>query len=195
MSGTGGTTAETPVRKLARARRILIVDPGGAGKSTLALRLGEILNLEVIHLDRFYWRTGWTQPAPDEWKTMVRWLVARESWIIDGNYGGTLDLRLAAADAVIFLDFPRPLCIRRVLARRLRYARRSRPDMTPGCPERVTFEFLKYIWRYPSEHRPSILCKLESLSPGTPALVLRSPGETRRFLADIENLTAPVGKR
>ncbi|HET7479149.1 MAG TPA: hypothetical protein VFJ72_06500, partial [Rubrobacteraceae bacterium] len=97
MGGPGSITDETSVRDLTRARRILVVGPGGTGKSTLALRLGEILHLEVIHLGRFYWSAGWVQPPPDEWETTVRRLVNRESWIIDGNYGGTLDLRLAAA--------------------------------------------------------------------------------------------------
>lgn len=105
---------------------------------------------------------------------------------MDGNYGSTLDLRLAAADAVIFLDLPRSLCIRRVLSRRLRYARRSRPDMAPGCPERLDLKFLSYLWKYPTERRPGILRKLEQASIEKTVIVLRSPDEVDRFVTELE---------
>lgn len=168
------------------SRRILVIGAGGSGKSTLARRLGEILGLEVLHLDRHYWSAGWKEPPREEWEKTVRRLLARDSWIIDGNYGSTLDLRLDAADAVVFLDLPRNLYLRRVIVRRLRYAGRSRPDMAPGCEERITFRFLKYLWRYPAERRPGIVRRLGRLSPGKAVLVLRSPLEVRRFVADLE---------
>ena len=168
------------------SRRILVIGAGGSGKSTLARRLGEILCLKVLHLDRHYWGAGWKEPPHEEWEKTVRRLVARGSWIIDGNYGGTMDLRFGAADAIIFLDLPRNLYLRRVIVRRLRYAGRSRPDVAPGCEERITFQFLKYLWRYPAERRPGIIRKLERLSSSKAVLVLRSPSEVRRFVADLE---------
>lgn len=151
--------------KLARVSKVLVIGPGGAGKSTLARRLGEVLDLEVIHLDQFYWGAGWIEPAKEEWEKTVQRLVERDSWVMDGNYGGTMDPRFAAADAVIFLDFPRNVSIRRVLSCGLRYAGKSRPDMAPGCPERVTFGFLKYLWRYPTE-RPRYPTQARRSLPG-----------------------------
>lgn len=102
---------------------------------------------------------------------------------MDGNYGGTLDLRLAAADTVVFLDQPRHLCVWRLIKRRLRYAGRSRPDVAPSCPERLTYEFLRYVWSYPTERRPSILRKLDALPRDRNVFVLNSPEEVRDFLA------------
>jgi adenylate kinase family enzyme len=185
-SGFGGLEPAA-VRGIRRARRVLVVGSGGAGKSTLAAELGEVLGLEVVHLDRAYWKPGWREPEREEWEGSVRRLLSKDSWVMDGNYGGTLDPRLAVADAVVFLDLPRTLCIRRVVARRLRYGRRARPDMAPGCPERLTLDFLKYLWRYPSERRPAILGKLARFSSsGGSALVLRSPAEVRRFVVTLE---------
>ncbi len=180
---------------LQEARRILVIGPGGSGKSTLARRLGNILDLDVIHLDRFYWRPGWEEKPRKEWTGVVRRLIEQEAWILDGNYGGTLDIRLEAADAVIFLDFPRTLCIRRVMARRLCHARRSRPDMAPGCPDRLTFKFLKYLWRYPVEQRPGILEKLERRSDDKIVQILRSPEQVHEFVAGLEGRKNISGKR
>lgn len=163
-------------------KRIAVVGCGGAGKSTFSKCLGEALGLPVIHLDSFFWRPGWEETHSEEWGRVVSELVRREAWIMDGNYGGTMDKRLAASDAAVFLDMPRILCLRRVVERRLRYARKSRPDMAAGCPERLDWKFLKYVWNYPKTRRPGILRKLENLPEDKEAVVLRSAGEVREFL-------------
>lgn len=56
-------------------RKVLVIGPGGAGKSVLANRLGELLNLEVLHLDKFYWRPGWIEMPKTEWLKTVEELV------------------------------------------------------------------------------------------------------------------------
>src|SRR5256886_17527246 len=69
-------------------KRTLVIGSGGTGKTTVARRLAQRTGLPLIHLDLLYWRPGW-QPTPgEEWHETVRRLVAGESWIIDGNYGG-----------------------------------------------------------------------------------------------------------
>ena len=166
-------------------RRVLVIGSGGAGKSTLAARIGERLGLPVIHLDALYWRPGWVPTPPDEWARVVGELVARDAWVMDGNYGGTLDQRLAACDTVVFLDLPRWLCAWRVVRRAMRYRGRSRPDMAPGCPEQVTREFLGWIWRYPSRRRPEILRRLGALGAGQQGVVLRSRAEAERWVEDV----------
>lgn len=43
---------------MAPMKRVVILGRGGAGKSTLAARLGEITGLPVIELDKSFWRAG-----------------------------------------------------------------------------------------------------------------------------------------
>src|SRR5947199_10477215 len=91
--------------------RVLVIGTGGTGKTTLARRLAERTALPLIHLDLLYWRPG-GQPTPNaEWRQTVERLITAEKWIIDGNYGGTLDLRLAACGTVVLLDLPRGGCL------------------------------------------------------------------------------------
>ena len=170
-----------------------MIGSGGAGKSTFARRLGASTGLAVIHLDARYWRAGWEPTPPDEWQEVVRELVAREAWVMDGNYGGTLDARLAACDTVIFLDLPRLVCLWRVVRRWARHRGGTRPDMAPGCNEQISLEFIRWIWGYPTRQRPAILRRLSTLSVGQRAVVLRSAADVERFLAAAEDVQRERG--
>jgi len=85
-------------------RKVLVIGSGGSGKSTFAKHMGQLLNIKVIYLDTLYWNFGWLETPKADWLKTVEELVKRDSWIIDGNYSGTLDLRLRACDTVIFLE-------------------------------------------------------------------------------------------
>jgi adenylate kinase family enzyme len=163
-------------------RKVLVIGSGGAGKSIFAKRLGERLGLEVIHLDSLHWKPGWVGTPKDEWKKTVEGIIRRDSWIIDGNYSGTLDLRLAACDTVIFLDLARRVCLWRVLKRAATHRGRSRPDMAEGCPERFSLEFIRWVWGYPKRTRPKVLEKLKANSQNKKIIRLRSRAEVEKFL-------------
>lgn len=143
-------------------QRVLVIGCGGAGKTTLARRIAELADLPLIHLDALYWRPGWQATPNEEWDQTVGELVARDAWVMDGNYGRTLDVRLAACDTVIFLDMPRYVCLWRVFRRWLQYRKRTRPDLAPGCPEHVSWEFVRWIWTYP-QRRPGVLERIRGL--------------------------------
>ncbi|MSS72032.1 MAG: DNA topology modulation protein [Candidatus Latescibacteria bacterium] len=167
-------------------QKVLIIGSGGAGKSTLAVRLGELLGLPVIHLDTLYWKPGWEATPQDDWKRIIAEMVQRERWIMDGNYGGTLEERLKACDTVIFLAFSRLICLCRVFKRVAIYRGRSRPDLNPGCPEQLPDrEFLSWIWSYPRKRMPKILETLKALEGQKKIFILKSPSEARRFIDTI----------
>jgi adenylate kinase family enzyme len=166
-------------------RRLLIVGAGGAGKSTLARRVGERLGLPVIHLDAHYWRAGWVETPPDEWTAAVDRLAAGERWVMDGNYGGTLDRRLARADTVVFLDAPRLTSLWRVVKRWLRHRGRTRPDVAPGCPEQLSWEFVRWIWTYPRRRRGEMLAKLDAVRTTKRVHVLRTARDVDAFVAGL----------
>jgi adenylate kinase family enzyme len=166
-------------------RRVLVIGSGGAGKSTFATRLAALTGLPLVHLDALYWQRGWIEPSKELWAQAVERLAAAEQWIMDGNYGGTLEMRLAKCDTVIFLDLPRRLCLWRVTLRRIRFHGRARPDMTQGCDERLTWPFILWIWSYRRERRPKILRRLEELRQDQQAVVLRTDAEIEAFLHSV----------
>ena len=164
-------------------RRVLIIGSAGAGKSTLARRLGEIVGLPVVHLDAHYWKAGWRATPPDEWRQRVSELLRGDAWIMDGNYGGTLRERVEAADTVILLELSRVLCLFRVVLRSIRHHGRARADLNPECPEQLPdLEFIRWIWRYPRDSLPRVHEILRAHSAGRTIVTLRSPKEIERYL-------------
>lgn len=167
-------------------KRILVIGPGGAGKTIFSRRLGEILGLEVVHLDALYWKPGWTTPDESEWMATVDAAIGREAWIIDGNYSGTLERRIETCDTVCFLDLPRLICVWRVLMRMVTHHGRTRPEMADGCPEHLSPSYLLWVWNFPRRTRLKILRLLEEHRRDREVIWLRSSDEAGRFLARLE---------
>src|SRR6185295_18645657 len=111
-------------------------------------------DLVVIHLDSLYWSAGWVETSKPEWRKTVEGLLNKSAWLIDGNYSGTLEMRLAACDTVIFLDISRLICVWRLFKRAMLYRDRRRPDMAEGCSERLKLDFIKWVWEYRKRSRP-----------------------------------------
>ncbi|MDI3235150.1 DNA topology modulation protein [Exiguobacterium antarcticum] len=166
-------------------KKIMLIGSGGSGKSTLARQLGQRLGIRVHHLDSLLWRADWQAVPREEQQRIQTDLVSRDDWIIDGNYGGTMDLRLNAADTIIFLDLPRTTCVYRILKRSTRYRHTSRPDMAAGCPEKIDVAFLKWIWNYPNVQRPDIQSRLVQVASTKTIVVLKSPQEVQRFIESV----------
>ncbi|MEM7545508.1 MAG: hypothetical protein AAF367_08235 [Pseudomonadota bacterium] len=127
-------------------RRVVILGPPGSGKSTVARALGRCLAVPVVHLDQLHFLPGWVLRPKDEVYAEVAKLTAQPEWVMEGNWSHCLDLRLARADAVVYLDLSRPLRLMRVLRRLLLHYGRERPDAAAGCPERFNAAFLIYTW-------------------------------------------------
>ncbi|MDX8361900.1 DNA topology modulation protein [Cytobacillus sp. IB215316] len=163
-------------------KKIILIGSGGSGKSTLARRLGDELKIDVYHLDALFWKPNWVSVPKDEQCTMQKDLVKKEKWIIDGNYSGTLDIRLNSADTIIFLDIHRTICMYRAFKRMLLYRNKTRPDMGEACEERFDLAFFKWIWDYPKTKRPEIVKRLEQFSNDKNIFVLKSPKEVQIFL-------------
>ena len=167
-------------------KRILVIGSSGAGKSTFARRLSEATGLKIVHLDQLFWKPNWVEPTKGEWRETVEEILQNEAWIIDGNYSGTLDLRIQRADTVIFLDFPRAVCVWRVLKRVAFYRKGKRPDMAAGCDERFDWDFVKLTWNYPKRSKPKIESLLESYQDKLKVIRLASNKEVEAFFMNLK---------
>jgi nicotinamide riboside kinase len=161
-------------------RRVVIIGRGASGKSTLARRLGEIIGLPVVELDKVFWRPGLVATPRDEWIVVQEMLVAKEGWIMDGDLGrfDVVQARLRAADTVIFLDFSFVRCAWRAI-------RRSR--------ERADFWWWLLAYRWLS--RPVLTKAIANFAAKAELHVFRDPEALKRFVDDVAreslHLTTP----
>ncbi len=127
--------------------KIAILGFSGSGKSTLAQRLGEITGAPVLHLDSVQYLPGWEIRPMEEKQTMVRdFMDSHSAWIIDGNYHMlSFERRLEEADQIWILLFNRFVRMGRILRRYREYRGQNRPDMAPGCPEKLDKDFVRWI--------------------------------------------------
>jgi adenylate kinase family enzyme len=150
-------------------RRVVILGRGGAGKSVLARRLGQVTGLPVTELDAVFWRDGLTTPEPARWAECQRDLVRGDAWILDGDlgpYDDGLAVRLRAADTVIVLDFGFLRCAWRTVRRG-----RERAD------------YWRWMGGYRRRSLPGVMQAITTHAPEAAVHVLRSPRVVRRFLA------------
>jgi adenylate kinase family enzyme len=166
-------------------KKIMVIGSGGAGKSTLARQLGEITGIEVFHLDKMFWQPNWTETCGEVFLEAQSAVTARSAWIIDGNYSGTMDVRLKAADTVIYLDYPTCICLYRAVKRFLLNRGRTRIDMAEGCTEKIDKEFVEWILNFRRKSRPMLLAKLEGLRSEKNIVILTGPSQAKRFLKTV----------
>jgi len=183
----GSHHAQAPISAIRDARRILVLGSSGSGKTHFSMRLAEILGLDVLHLDAYFWRSDAQPRAEDEWREIVASLVQRDAWIMDGTYERSLDLRIPHADAIILLEHPPEHCLDRVIERQ-RSADRSRPDLPDGYVDRLDNNHRLYVWRYPEVTRPAVLESIERHGPETPVLTLAAPEAIDPFLTRLAQM-------
>ena len=134
--------------------RVMVIGCGGAGKSTLARKLGEKTGLPVVHLDQIWWAPGhWQHIEKTEFDEKLALELQKPRWILDGNFNRTIEARLEVCDTVIYLDYPRLVCLKNWLGRVIKNWGRHRPDMTEGCNEWFDPEFVKWIWNFNKNNR------------------------------------------
>ena len=161
--------------------RIAVIGCPGSGKSTLARKLAEKTGHPLIPLDYHYHLPGWVDMPRDEFIAKMEQWVKGERWIIDGHYSGTLGLRYAAADLVLFLDLPPLLCLWRAIKRQ----GKPRPDQQPDVedPGKFTWEFAKFlgsILRFRKQNLPKILA-LHEKYPNVDFVRLRTKKAVREL--------------
>ncbi|MFK0165447.1 AAA family ATPase [Rhizobium sp. NPDC090279] len=170
-----------------KADRILVMGCSGTGKSTLAQAIASLRDLTCVSMDRdIFWLPGWKSRPRPEVIALIEQAVAEPRWIMDGNSPGTLPLRLPRTDIVIWRRPPRHVALRGVASRWLRYRGRSRPEMARGCPERLDWKFLHYIWTFERNEAPQFQDMLMRHGSNVPVVTLKSYRDGEELLSRLQ---------
>lgn len=132
--------------------RISIVGGSGSGKSTLCNILSKELNLPAIHLDAINYNANWVEIDKTQRDEIILNKSLEDKWIIDGNYNKTIAERFNKADLIIWLDYSTSAQLKGILKRYIHTKNNERPEI-PGCKERLTLTFVKYVVTYNKKKR------------------------------------------
>ena len=159
--------------------RILILGCPGSGKSTLARALAARTGLPLEYLDNLWWRADGSHISREAFDRALSELLQGEKWIIDGDYSRTYEVRIRAADTVIFLDYPEAVCMDGIRAR----VGQPRPDM-PWKESTLDPELVAQVQNYARDNRPQVLSLLQKY-PDKRSLIFTSREEAARWLSDL----------
>ncbi|WNV84928.1 DNA topology modulation protein FlaR [Umezawaea sp. Da 62-37] len=163
--------------------RIAIIGCGGSGKTYLANQIAAAYQLPLTHLDGIYYDVDWNPLPPEEFAALQNKLVAEDRWLLEGNYAGTLPIRLARADTVIFLDLHAITCLTGIAQRRWRY--RGGQHTKDGVYDRITWNFVRYIWGYRKSMRPRVRALVVEHGENACLVTLTSRRQAARFMAHL----------
>lgn len=163
-------------------KRIMIIGPGNAGKSTLAIKLGKSLNLPVYHLDKIFWLPNWVTIDREKFIEEQSKITLMDQWIIEGDFKKTYEIRAKRADTIIYLNLPRRVIIPRFFKRVYKYRKQIRPDMTEGNKEKINLDYIK--WQY-SYDRNSPMDLVKKYKNSKEVYVLSNKKEINNFFGNI----------
>ena len=135
-------------------KKIMVIGCPGSGKSTFSRVLHALTGIRLFHLDKMYWNADRTTVEKAVFLERLTDAIQKDEWIIDGNYGSTMELRMKFCDTVIFLDYPLDVCLDGIKSRK----GKARPDMpwTENAEEEDA-EFIEFIKNYNSQSRPKVI--------------------------------------
>ena len=162
-------------------KRIIVIGPPGAGKSTFSRKLSEVLHLPLYHLDNIFWRSDKTHLPKEEFKGIVESLLEEDQWIMDGDYSSTLEMRMNKSDTVFFLNYPQEVCLEGIRSR----IGKKREDI-PFLEEEIDPEFMEWAKNWEKNKLPIVLQLIEKYSNEKNIIVFTSRIEADAYLSSLK---------
>ena len=161
-------------------QRVIVIGCPGSGKTTFAERLSAITGLPLYHLDAIWHKPDKTHIAREDFDTRIGEILKTPSWIIDGNYNRTIEMRLKSADTVFLFDLPTELCILGATER----LGKGRYDL-PWIEKELDPTLKQSIERFPSDSLPKIYELIEKYREGRLVTVFKSREAADAYLYSI----------
>lgn len=158
--------------------RVIVIGCPGSGKSTFSRALHKLTDLPLYHLDLLNWNSDKTTVSKEVFLERLQNVLVLDKWIIDGNYGSTIELRLKECDTVFFLDYPVEVCIDGIKQRK----GKERSDI-PWIETEDDEEFMEFIRNYNIQSRPKVLSLLEKYSEKD-IVIFKSREEADNYISE-----------
>ena len=157
-------------------KKIIVIGCPGSGKTTFAQKLRDKTGLPLYYLDAVWHKPDKTHIPREEFDARMPEILPTDSWIIDGNYSRTLEVRMRACDTVFFFDLPTQVCLEGAAAR----VGKVREEM-PWVEQEFDPEFKKEIEEFPSKNLSKIYALFEKYSDRN-IIIFKSREEADEYL-------------
>jgi adenylate kinase family enzyme len=168
--------------------RIAIIGNAGGGKSTLARRLRDVLQLPLHAIDQLQWAPGWKRVPDAEFSASHLQLLSQPRWIIDGwGEFDAIEARFNVCDTVVLVDLPLWRHYWWAMKRQLMCLFRPRSDGPPGCPMLpMTWPLFKMIWSIDRDLMPRLRALIERQRKLKRVVIIRSISELSQFHRELD---------
>lgn len=166
-----------------KMKKIIVIGSPGAGKSVFSKKLRDITNIQLYHLDMLYHKKDGTHISKEELEEKLIEIFKKDSWIIDGNYQRTIEMRLKECDTVFLLDFPTEVCIEGAKSR----VGKKREDL-PWIEEKLDENFKQVISNFSKEKLPRIYELLDKYKDEIDINIFKSRDEADNYIQKINFL-------
>lgn len=160
--------------------KVIIIGSPGAGKSTFARKLSDKTGLPLYYLDMLWHRPDQTNISREAFDARLGQIIQTDTWIIDGNYQRTLEIRLKECDTVFLMDFPLEICLAGAKSR----IGKKREDL-PWIESEFDEEFRQWIIDFPRTQLPEIYEMLKKYQEKTNIVIFKSREEADDYLRTI----------
>lgn len=160
--------------------KIIVIGSPGAGKSVFSKKLKDVTNIPLYHLDMLYHKEDGTRISKEELEEKLIKIFKEDSWIIDGNYQRTIEMRLKECDTVFLLDFPTDICIEGAMSR----VGKKRNDF-PWVEENLDKNFKQVIIDFSKAKLPQIYELLNKYKDNIDINVFKSREDADNFITNM----------
>ena len=158
-------------------KRVIVIGCPGSGKTTFAEKLNKITGLSLYYLDAIWHKPDKTHIPREEFDRRLLEILATDEWIIDGEYGRTVEMRLKECDTVFLFDLPAEVCLQGVTNR----LEKKRYEM-PWIEKELDPEFETYIKDFANDSLPRLYELIEKYGTEKQVIIFKSRKEADDFL-------------
>lgn len=159
-------------------KKVIVIGCPGSGKTTFAEKLKSFTGMPLYHLDAIWHKPDKTHIPREEFDERIKEIFETSEWIIDGNYGRTIEMRMKESDTIFLFDLPTEICIQGARGR----IGKCRYDL-PWLETEFDPEFEACIREFPETTLPKIYGLIEKYRAEKEIIIFKSREEADEYLS------------
>lgn len=162
-------------------KKIIVIGCPGSGKTTFSKKLNQITEIPLYHLDAIWHKPDKTHIPREEFDRRISEIFATDSWIIDGNYNRTIEMRLKECDTVFLFDLPTEVCLKGAMER----IGKGLYNL-PWIETELDPEFEGFIKDFASQSLPKIYSLIDKYKEEKQIIIFKSHQESDAYLEKLQ---------